>query len=214
MTDCNRRLPPGNDPVLQRRARFAIVLGLGAALCWWCGCAGPPPRPHPATAPTAPPRFDEGQNRRSVQLLFTSKDSGLLRAEGHGIFRTSSLSNQAKQVVWALIQGPQNQGGSTLPAGTRLREIYFGADGTLYVDFTRQLQTNHGGGSRGEIETVYSIVDTLALNFPEVRRVQLLIEGREFDTLAGHLDTSRPLVPDWQWVEPQSRPGGASAATG
>ena len=199
----------------RRRGLGGIALALSAVLAGGSGCGRPPARqPEAQKAAPGPRGFDASENRRSVRLLFHSDQSGLLQAVPHGIFRTSSLTSQAKQVVWALIQGPQDNGGSALPPGTRLREIYFAQGGTLYVDFTRELQSNHAGGSRGEIETVYAVVDTLALNFPEVRRVQLLVEGKEIDTLAGHLDTSRPLPPDWQWVEPASQPSSGAATAG
>jgi hypothetical protein len=41
--------------------------------------------------------------------------------------------------------------------------------------------------------TVYSIVDTLCVNFPSIRRVQILIEGADPETLAGHIDITQPL---------------------
>ncbi|HEX9636468.1 MAG TPA: GerMN domain-containing protein [Acidobacteriota bacterium] len=191
----------------QRARRIAAGLS-SAGVAAWLSCAAPPREPAADPEPAAEPgaAVDPSQNRRTIRLLFAAEDSGLLAAQDHTIFRTHSLTSQAKQVVWALIQGPKSDGGSPLPPGTRLREVYLAQGGTLYVDFTREIQANHAGGSRGEIETIYALVDTLALNFPEVRRVQLLVEGREIDTLAGHLDLSRPLVPDWQWVEPQSRP--------
>ena len=44
--------------------------------------------------------------------------------------------------------------------------------------------------------TVYSVVNSLAANFPAVKRVQILIEDRPAATLAGHVDLTRPLRPD------------------
>jgi hypothetical protein len=43
--------------------------------------------------------------------------------------------------------------------------------------------------------TVYSVVNSLALNFPEVKRVQFLMEGKEIETIKGHLSLSRPISP-------------------
>jgi hypothetical protein len=36
--------------------------------------------------------------------------------------------------------------------------------------------------------TIFSIVNSLILNIPEVDAVKILIEGRESMTLAGHID--------------------------
>jgi hypothetical protein len=39
-------------------------------------------------------------------------------------------------------------------------------------------------------------VQTVTANLPPARRVQILIDGKEVDTLAGHVDLRRPLAPD------------------
>ena len=51
----------------------------------------------------------------------------------------------------------------------------------------------HPGGSMQELLTVYSLVNTLLVNLPTASAVQILIDGREADTLAGHVDLRRPL---------------------
>ncbi|HPW21762.1 MAG TPA: GerMN domain-containing protein, partial [Vicinamibacterales bacterium] len=49
------------------------------------------------------------------------------------------------------------------------------------------------GGSQHELLTVYAIVDTLTANLPAITSVQILVDGREVDSLAGHVDLRRPL---------------------
>jgi hypothetical protein len=49
--------------------------------------------------------------------------------------------------------------------------------------------------------TVYTLVDVLTVNLPAIATVQLLIDGKEVDTLAGHVDLRRPLVQNLTWVE-------------
>jgi len=68
-------------------------------------------------------------------------------------------------------------------------------DGNAYADFSEDLMGVATGGSSDEILTVYAIVDSLAANVPEIRRVGILVAGRERETL-GHLDLRRPLPPD------------------
>ena len=62
--------------------------------------------------------------------------------------------------------------------------------------FRETLSAKHQGGSLAEMNTVFSIVNSLTLNFPEIKRVQILIEDRAVETLNGHMDLSRPLRPD------------------
>ena len=41
--------------------------------------------------------------------------------------------------------------------------------------------------------TVYTIVNAVLTNLPDLQQVQILIGGQEADTLAGHVDLRRPL---------------------
>jgi hypothetical protein len=47
------------------------------------------------------------------------------------------------------------------------------------------------------------------VNLPAIERVQILVDGREVDSLAGHIDLRRPLPGNLTWV---ARPEGADAA--
>src|ERR671910_197095 len=62
------------------------------------------------------------------------------------------------------------------------------------------VRKNHPGGTTNETLTVYALVSALTSNLPAVSSVQILIEGKEVDTLAGHLDLRRPIEQDLKWV--------------
>ena len=55
---------------------------------------------------------------------------------------------------------------------------------------------------RTKLLTVYTIVNALTANLPAVKSVQLLVNGKEVDTLAGHIDLRKPLEKDLSLVEP------------
>ena len=59
----------------------------------------------------------------------------------------------------------------------------------------------HTGGALDEVLTVYTIVDALTTNLPAVTSVQLLVDGKQVDTLAGHVDLRHPLAKNLAWVE-------------
>ena len=77
---------------------------------------------------------------------------------------------------------------SAVPPGTTLRALYLNAKGEAYVDLSRDVVTGHTGGSRDELLTIYTIVNALTSNLPAVTSVQVLVDGKEVDTLAGHVD--------------------------
>ena len=52
-----------------------------------------------------------------------------------------------------------------------------------------------------EILAVYSIVNSIVVNIPGVRRVGILVNGRPLATLNGHLDLRRPLPADFSLIE-------------
>ena len=74
-----------------------------------------------------------------------------------------------------------------------MRTVFLTSAGDAYVDLSAELQSNHPGGTTNEILTVYSLVQALTSNLPAVSGVQILIDGKEVDTLAGHLDLRRPI---------------------
>jgi len=154
----------------------------------------------PALSRNPVPTPAEAGNQREVTLFFQSPDSDDLVPEVRKIFLTDSVTDQARQTVKELISGPQGRLVATLPVGTELREIYLSSDGTAFVDFSQALVDKHPGGSSAEISTVFSLVDTLTFNFPEIRRVKFLVEGEERATLKEHLDLSRAYVADMSLV--------------
>ena len=79
-----------------------------------------------------------------------------------------------------------------VPIGTKVRSLKIEQDGTAYADFTREL-AKKGQGSYGEMMLCYAITNTLT-EFPEIKRVQILIEGKKAITLSGHMDIEDPLT--------------------
>ena len=80
------------------------------------------------------------------------------------------------------------------PEGTKLLDINIKPEGVIIVDFNSKLTKL--SSEHQERLAVYSIVNTLG-QFPAVQEVQILINGDKLDTLAGHIDISKPLEPDY-----------------
>ena len=54
--------------------------------------------------------------------------------------------------------------------------------------------------------TVETLVSALTANLPAVTSVQLLVDGKELETLAGHVNLSRPMVPNDAIRQPPAEP--------
>jgi germination protein M len=161
-----------------------------------------------SSAPNPTPKTEESQTnqrRINVKLYFASNNSTMLQAEDRFVPYHDNLHDQAFEVLKELVKGPAADLIPTIPEGTQARDLFITKDGVAYADFSAALSANHKGGSSAEMNTVFSIVNTLTLNFPEIKRVQILIEDQAVDTLNGHLDLSRPLRQDLSFVASAQR---------
>ena len=136
----------------------------------------------------------EEPETKKVSLFFLAEEDDLLHPEVREI-KADSVIHQAKLVIRELIKGSRNGGISPIPVKTKLRELFITDEGIAFVDFSKEIQENQFFGSAGEIAAVFSIVNTLAYNFKSIKRVFILIDGREKETLGGHIDLKRPLLP-------------------
>jgi len=147
---------------------------------------------------SAPP---ETGGKSNIVLYFSSNDEEYLVPEFRQINLSSHIEGQILEVMEELIKGStiqQPDNGKELvnviPDGARINGARLGEDGTLFLDFSKELKERHPGGSWAEMMTIYSIVDTIIKNFPDIEKVKILIEGKEIETLAGHIDTRLPLT--------------------
>jgi len=136
----------------------------------------------------------EEPETKKVSLFFLAEEDDLLHPEVREI-KADLVIHQAKLVIRELIKGSRNGGISPIPVKTKLRELFITDEGIAFVDFSKEIQENQFFGSAGEIAVVFSIVNTLAYNFKSIKRVFILIDGREKETLGGHIDLKRPLLP-------------------
>jgi len=109
---------------------------------------------------------------------------------------STDLSRQLRGVVEELVHGSKIGLGPTLAPDTKVLDVFVTARGIAYVDLSQEVVAGHPGGSEAERMTIYSVVNTLSTSFPAVKRVQILVEDKPAQTLAGHIDLTRPLPPD------------------
>ncbi len=113
----------------------------------------------------------------------------------------ANAADQAREIVRTQIAAPESPLVSAIPSGTALRALFLTPRGEAYVDLSSEVSTGHPGGSIAELLTVYAIVHALTANLPAVTSVQILVDGREVDTLAGHVNLRRPFSPNPDWID-------------
>ena len=75
-----------------------------------------------------------------------------------------------------------------LAPASDIRSIYLVDPGAAVIDLNASFADQHRSGILSEQLTVNSLVETLASNVPGIQRVNILVEGKTRETLAGHGD--------------------------
>ena len=148
----------------------------------------PPPLPaaaNPSDIPPPPQQINLFLLDPTALTLVPVKIERRLRTE---------LTQRLSQVVKALIQETPPNFRNPIPRGTLLNAVYIDSHQTAYLDFSNHLTDGHIGGTAAEGLTVMAILKTVFDAFPDdIKQVQILIEGNQVKTLAGHLNLSQPL---------------------
>lgn len=172
---------------------FAVLLFTGLSRL----LSSPAPRTAAPDAPAAPAASappEKAVPRIKATLFFASEDGLRLVPTEQDVALAEGVVAQARSIVEAQLaaEAPAPLA-STIPKGSTLRGIFISQRNEAFVDLDPAIRTAHPGGTLQELMTVYTIVNALLTNLPNLREVQLLIGGQEVDTLAGHVDLRRPL---------------------
>lgn len=147
---------------------------------------------NPAAPPTTDTPEQQATHSLKMTLYFPNSDaSGLVPTE-----RTLELNDQ--EVIKAMFKelaSPPAGFEKPLPSGTTLLDATVSPDGIATINLSKEFKSNFGGGSAGELMTIYSIVNTLT-TLSNVHSVQFLLEGVKHDSILGHLDTRYPIKRD------------------
>ena len=144
-----------------------------------------------------------GSNREALltaTLYYVTEDGRALTRQETFVPLEADPLARARAVVEQQLTPPPSPLLSPFPTGTSLRAIYLADDGNAFVDLSEDVTTGHSRGSLDELFTVYALVNALTVSVPEIVAVQIMVEGREVDTLAGHVDLRQPLAPSLVWV--------------
>jgi Sporulation and spore germination len=198
---------PDPEPAPPRRGRKAIVItglivGIGGVLLvtallpgWLTTADGPTRRVTPAAA---------GSNARRIQatLFYLSADGTLLVGTSRSVMYAETPAAQARRIVEAQIAEPPSGLESAIPRGTTVQAVFITDAHEAYVDLGGTITgAGKAVGSLDESLAVYAIVNAITVNLPDITAVQILVNGKEVDSLAGHLDLRTPLAKALDWVE-------------
>ena len=184
-----------------RRLAVVVVVVIAGALAWLIFVSVPrryDGRPAASVLPSffspSPASAANAEGRKiKAHLFYVTGDGTHLTSIERDVAYGDSPLEQAREIVAAQITAVPEPLVSAVPDGTTLRAIFITDRGDAYVDLSGTIVSGHPGGVTNELLTVYSIVNALTTNLPAVTAVQILVDGKEVETLAGHIDLRRPL---------------------
>ncbi|MEI6610390.1 MAG: GerMN domain-containing protein [Deltaproteobacteria bacterium] len=129
-------------------------------------------------------------------IWFSDQQELLLVGEKRYIFKENDAAAQAKEVVKALLDGSKEKKVNTFPAGVSVLDVKIDDAGIAYVNFSGNLIKLHPGSSSTEMASINSLTSSLTQNIPEIKKVKILVEGKELTSIKGHISTSKAFLPN------------------
>ncbi len=196
--------------------RWAVIALIGCAavvfaVLLFTGLSRLLSRPAPGTAaadPVTPPvAAAPAVPKIKATLYFVSEDGLRLVPTEREVPLAEGAVAQARSILEAQLgaEAPAPLA-STIPKGVTLRGIFVSERNEVFVDLDPAIRTAHPGGAFQELMTVYTIVNAVLTNLPNLQEVQILIGGQEADTLAGHVDLRRPLRKNDSLIQQHATP--------
>lgn len=183
-------------------AAFLIVAGwlLFVGLPRWYGSRPSAETPTASTAPAA-------ERKITATLYYISEDGLSLVGVQREVAFGEPIDLQAQRILEAQLARAPEPLSSAIPEATALRSLFLDGKGLAFVDLSADARNRHTGGALDELFTIYAIVNALTVNLPAISRVQILVDGKEVDTLAGHVDLRHPLQKNLKWVRTEDKDG-------
>jgi spore germination protein GerM len=135
----------------------------------------------------------QGDDSAFVRVYYPTE--GRLVMEERKIKRASEIS-MAEETVGEFLKGPSKAAGtgkSVIPQGTKVLGLYPGSDGILYVDLSDEFRRNFQGDAAAEFLLLRGLYESVISNVKGVDDVKILIEGKEIESVGGHLLALSPL---------------------
>jgi hypothetical protein len=142
--------------------------------------------------------------KQKVQLYFADANERFLTPVERYIPKRKTIQGQVEELVKAILEGPNQGLIKTFPENVKLQNVNVQKNGTALISFDKNLIELHPGGSTSELMTVYSLTNTLILNIPKIKRVKLLVDEKEIDTIKGHIRTRDAFSLDRELITPAS----------
>ncbi|HYA87365.1 MAG TPA: GerMN domain-containing protein [Nitrospirota bacterium] len=144
-------------------------------------------------------KLNEGGPQSPVQPAFRNEPititvyypaNGMLVAGTAAVKRQPDTQAQAREILAAVLSD-QHAAQSAVFRDIKLKALYLDGQGTAYIDLVPFQHRDISASAGEEFLAIAAMVNTVMQNFDEIKQVRFLVDGREAQTLAGHIDLSR-----------------------
>jgi hypothetical protein len=142
------------------------------------------------------------KEKQIAKIYFSDPQERFLIPEKRYVFKENDDALQAKEIVKALLEGSKTDLINTFPVGVSLRDVKVDDAGIAFVNFNKNLIKLHPGGSTAEMATIYSLTNSITQNVPSIKKVKILVEGKEVPSIKGHISTQKAFRPDSELIVP------------
>lgn len=181
---------------MSRRAAALLVAACVAVLlgtCWLWRRPAPESEEETVEPTLVAPEPESLGETWSARLWFPA-DSGRLDSAELSVTSDATPAARATAALAALFAArPEPPLAPVFPGPVEVHKVLFGG-GILFVDLRPPDGSEPpGSGSTAELQRVYAVVHSALDAAPEATAVVLLWNGVQRRSLAGHVDTARPL---------------------
>jgi hypothetical protein len=155
--------------------------------------------------PTSEKSISSKREKLQVCLYFSDINERFLVPEKRYIPKISDTEEQTKALVKALLEGSKTGCINTFPQNTEVQSVKIRPNDIALVSFNKDLIKFHPGGSASEMATIYSLTNTLITNIPKIKKVKLLVDGKEIESIKGHIDTLQSFSYNKEIIVPNAR---------
>jgi hypothetical protein len=141
------------------------------------------------TAEIVPAALAAEGKPEQIRILVAYDDDRALRWREAESVMPQDRALRAEEVLRAVLaQYTQSPSPHPLSRSANIKEVFLAGDNTLLVNTNTAFADNHPSGIITEELTIASLIETISANVPGIERVKFLVDGKERETLAGHLD--------------------------
>lgn len=143
------------------------------------------------------------KEKQIAKIYFSDQQELFLRSEKRYVIKEKDSALQAMEIAKALLDGSKNGLVDTFPKNVTVKDVEVTKDGVALVSFSKNLIKSYEGSSASEMATIYSLTDSITQNIPDIKKVKILIEGKEIPSIKGHISTKKAFAPDLELIIPE-----------